>query len=137
MGEDEAEERVFGPVAIVAVAGSGSARKAQWPPWAVSMKVMLRVGVDLVAGLGGEADEGVVERVEDERGHGDAVDDARGGGAVVVVVCAGEAGVERGDAVVEVAEGTDAGGAVGIVGAGKECALRRKRRSRARRNCSS
>jgi hypothetical protein len=56
-----------------------------------------------------EADEGVVERVEDQRGDRDAVEDPRGGGAVVVVVRGLEAGVERGDAVVEVAQGADVG----------------------------
>ena len=81
------------------------------------------VGDDLCAALGGDADEGVVERVEDEGGDGDAVEDAGGGGAVVVVVGAGEAGVEGGDAVVEVAQGADAGGAVGVVGAGEEAGL--------------
>ena len=81
------------------------------------------VGCDLVVGLGGDADEGVVEGVEDERGDGDAVEDARGGGAGVVVFGAGEAGVERGDAVVEGAHGVDAGGAVAVVGAGEERGL--------------
>ena len=61
--------------------------------------------------------------MEDERGDGDAIEDAGGGGAVVVVVGAGEAGVEGGDAVVELAQGADAGGAVGVVGAGEERGL--------------
>ena len=47
-------------------------------------------------------------------GDGDAVEDAGGGGAVVVVVGRTEAGVERGDAVVEVAQGAEAGAALGV-----------------------
>ena len=57
-------------------------------------------------------DEGVVDGVEDEGGDGDVLKDAGGGGAVVVVVGTGEAGVEGGDAVIEVAQGVDAGGLV-------------------------
>ena len=76
----------------------------------------VRVGVRACGErLGRDADEGIVERVQDQRGHGDAVDDAGGGGAEVVVLRGGEAGVERGDAVVELAQRADAGGAVGIV----------------------
>ncbi len=78
---------------------------------------------DRGAGLRADADEGVVERVQDQRGHGDAVEHARGGGAVVVVVGAGKAVVERGDALVEVAQGVDAVGAGGVVDAGKEGGL--------------
>ena len=48
---------------------------------------------------------------------------AGGGGAGVVVVGAGEARVERGDAVVEVAQGVDTGGAVAVVGSGEENCL--------------
>jgi hypothetical protein len=58
--------------------------------------------------------------VEDEGGDGDA---SRGRGRrrpEVVVGCAGEAGVEGGDALVEVAQRLDAVGAGGVVDAGKE-----------------
>ena len=61
--------------------------------------------------------------MEDEGGDGDAVEDAGGGGFVVVVGCGAEAGVEGGDAVVEVAEGGNAGGALGIEGAREEDGL--------------
>ena len=74
----------------------------------------VRVGGDLGDGLGCDVNEGVVECVHDQRGHGDAIHDARGGSAEVIVLRGGEAGVERGDAVVELAQRTDAGGAVRI-----------------------
>ena len=84
------------------------------------------VGCDLVVGFGGEADEGIVASVEDEGGDGDVVEDAGGGGAEVVVIGGTEAGVKGGDAVVELAERRDAGGALGIEGAGKEHGLAAK-----------
>ena len=62
------------------------ARKAQWPPWRVSTKAMWGLARDARAGFRKEADEGIVLGAEDERGNGDAVDDAGAGGAVVVVV---------------------------------------------------
>ena len=80
----------------------------------------VRVGQDRGAALRSDADERVVDGVEDESGDGDAVDDAGSSGAMVVVVGAGEAGVESGDAVVEVAQGADAGGLIGVVGAREE-----------------
>src|ERR1035441_10665271 len=54
------------------------------------------------------------ERVHGQRGHGDAIHDSRGGSAKVVVLRGREAGIERGDAVVELAQRADAGGAVRI-----------------------
>ncbi len=81
------------------------------------------VGGDDGAAGGRDADEGVVERVEDERGDGDAGEDAGGGGAEVVVLRALEAGVEGGDALVEVAQGAQAVGAGGVVNVGEEHGL--------------
>jgi len=46
----------------------------------------MRIGEELGAGLGGEANEGIVLGAEDQRGHGDPVHHAGAGGAVVVVV---------------------------------------------------
>ena len=122
VGEDEAEGGLLGPVAVAGRFGSGAGVGEEGAVATVSGfdEGNVGVGEDSGAGGGGDADERVVERVEDEGGDGDAVDDASGGGAVVVVVGRGEAGVEGGDALVEVAQGVDADGLIGIVGAGKK-----------------
>src|ERR1700678_3686803 len=67
------------------------------------------------ATLVGDANEGIVQCVEDERWYGDLTDDAGGGGSVVVVGRTGEAGVEGGDAVVQLTEGADTSGQIRIV----------------------
>ena len=123
VGQEEAEEGVFGPVAVVAGGGVGLGEEGAVASVVGFDEGDVGIGGDLFEGFGGDADEGIVEGVEDERGDGDAVEDAGGGGAGVVVFGAGEAGVERGDAVVEVAQGVDAGGAVAVVGAGEESGL--------------
>src|SRR5665213_1038319 len=98
---------MFGPIAVVAVGGVGFGEEGAVA--AVRGFDERDVGVRIDGGARGwaEADEGIVQRVQNERGDSDAVEDARGGGAVVVVVRGLEAGVERGDAVVEVAQRAD------------------------------
>ena len=114
---------MFGPVAVVAGGGVRLGEEGAVASVLGFDEGDVGIGGDRFVGLGGDADEGVVEGVEDQRGDGDAVQHARGGGAGVVVFGAGEAGVERGDAVVEGAHGVDAGGAVAVVGAGEERGL--------------
>jgi hypothetical protein len=111
---------VFGPVAVVVGGGVGLGEEGAVSAVGRLDESDVGVGGDLIARLGDEADEGVVERVDDEGGDGDTVEDAGGGGAEIVIVGAGEAGVEGGDAVVEVAQGADADGEVGIVDVGEE-----------------
>lgn len=126
VGLEEAQEGVFGPVAVVLGGGVGVGEEGAMAAVTRLGEGDVGVGEDGGAGLRGEADEGIIQGVEDESGDGDAVQDTGGGGAEVVVVRAGEAGVEGGDAVVEVAQGADADGLVGIVGAGKEADLAAK-----------
>ena len=125
-GEEKLEEGVFGPVAVVAACGEGFCEEGAVSAVCGFEQSDVGVGGDFPPGLWGEDDEGVVERVEDEGGDGDAVEDTSGSGSVVVVVCAGEAGVEGGDAVVELAEGADAGGSIGVIGSGKESSFATK-----------
>src|SRR5258706_7599602 len=77
------------------------------------------IGGELGARFVAEADERIVRRVQDERGDGDVFEDARGAGAGVVIVGAGEAGVGRGDLVVEAAHAPYAGELREIVAAGE------------------
>ena len=135
--EDEAEGCVLSPVTIVAVGVLGGGEEGAVAAVTGFEEGDVRVGFDDGACLGGEADEGVVAGVDEERGDGDAIEHARGGGAVVVVVCGLKAGVECGDAVVELAQRADAGGAWGSKARGKSAALRRKRLRSARRNLRS
>ncbi len=79
-------------------------RKAQWPPCSRLDKRDVRVGEQLGAGLRQQPDERIVERVQDKRGHGDAVDYACAGGAVVVVVSIAKAAVARHDLIVKFAQ---------------------------------
>ena len=81
------------------------------------------IGGDGLAGIGGEADEGIVEGVQDQSGHGDAMEDSGGSGAVVVIVRTGKTGIERGDAIVELAKRMDSCGAVSVVSPGEEHGL--------------
>jgi len=111
---------VFGPVAVVAVRWVGGGEEGAVAAVFGFEEGDVGVGGDGGAGFGGEADEGVVAGVEQEGGDGDFVEDAGGGGFVVVVGRGAEARVEGGDAIVEVAERGDGGGALGIEGAGKE-----------------
>ena len=106
VGEEEAEEGVFGPVAVVAVGGDGSGEEGAVASVGGFDEGDVGIVVNLVAGFGSDTDEGIVEGVEDEGGDGDALENACCGGAVVVVVRSLKAGVGGGDAVVEVAERT-------------------------------
>jgi hypothetical protein len=111
---------VLGPVAVVVGGGIGRCEEGAVAAAFGFEQRDVRIGGDGCAGLVGEADEGIVGGVDEERGDGDAVENACGGGAEVVVVRGAEAGVEGGDAVVEVAERGDVRGALGVEGAGEE-----------------
>jgi hypothetical protein len=65
------------------------------------------VGEELGAGLGSHADEGIVESVQDERGHGNVLGPVGTGNAAVVVVRAGEAAVSGNDLLVELPQGAN------------------------------
>ena len=117
---------MFGPVAVVAAAGIGAGEEGAVSAVLGFEEGDVGVGADGGAGFGGEADEGVVEGVEDEGGDADAVEDAGGGGTLVVVVGAVEAGVEGGDAVIELAQGLDVVGTAGVVSTREEDCLATK-----------
>src|SRR5665213_520433 len=73
----------FSPVNVVAgIAG----KKGAMASVGRFNKRNVRIGRDLGAGFGSEANEGIVECVQDERGQRDAIDNAGSSGAVVVVV---------------------------------------------------
>ena len=119
-----ADKGGLGPVDLVAVvAGEEGAVAAV----AGLDKMDVGVGQQAGAGLGQDADEGVVLGVEDEGGDGDAVNDTGAGDAIVVVVGVSEAAIAGDDLVVEFAQGADRADAVVRYWAGNKAALRRKR----------
>ena len=93
MFEDEAKERVLGPVAVVAGGGVGCGEEGAVAAVRGFDERDVRVGLDGSAGLRQDADEGIVECVQDQCGNRDVAQHACGGGAMVVVVRTGEAGV--------------------------------------------
>src|SRR5579871_1089600 len=74
-------------------------------------------------GLRHDPKKWVVRGVKNKRGDGNAIKNAGGSGTVIVVIGAGEAGVKRGNAVVEFADGAKADGQIGIERTGKERSL--------------
>jgi len=123
VGEDESERGMLGPVTVVAIGGLGRSEEGAVATVICFEQRDLRVRFDGGAGFRQEADEGIVAGMDEERGYSNAIEHARSGGAVVVVVGRLEAGVERGDTVVELAHRTDAGGDLGIEGAREERSL--------------
>src|ERR1700679_2822486 len=86
----------------------------------------VRVRLELTSAFVGDADEGIVQSVQDERWHSDGINNARGCCSVVVVVRSREAGVKPGDAVVKLAQRANPTGAVGIEGVRKQLGLAAK-----------
>src|SRR5260370_15223457 len=78
------------------------------------------IRVDLVAALSGETDERVVQRMQDQARHGDAIEHTGSGSTIVVIISTGEAGIECRDAVVELTQRANSGCAVSIVSARAE-----------------
>ena len=86
VGKDEAEQRGLGPVAIVSLALAGLGEEG-----AVAAVLGLHQGDERVRNQRGpclrlDGNEGIVEGVDHQRWHADAVQNARCGGTEVVVV---------------------------------------------------
>ena len=76
---------MLGPVAVVAGVGVRLGEKGAVAAVVSRNQPDLRIGLESAATLIGNSDEGIVQRVEDERRHSDLVDDAGCSGAVVIV----------------------------------------------------
>src|SRR5580698_8396875 len=110
--EQKAEQGMFSPVAIVA---AGSVRLCEEGAVAAMLgleKRDVRVCLDLFATLGSKPDERIIQRMQDQGRHGDAIEHAGSSSAMVVIICTSKPGVERIDMFVEVAQGADSGGAI-------------------------
>src|SRR5271156_1382239 len=107
--EKEAEKSVLGPIAIVAAVGTGLGEEGAVAAMGGCDQADIGVSLELAATLVGDADEGIVERVEDKRRHRDSIDHTSSSGPIVIIFRSGKAGVECGDSVIKFAQGTNPG----------------------------
>src|ERR1035438_2506443 len=77
-----------------------------------------RIGAQRGSGENVEGNEGVVPRLDEQRGHADGVEKADGGLRAVVVLRVAEAEGGGGDAVVDLPDGAEAGEIARLVAAG-------------------
>src|SRR5215472_7042587 len=102
MMAEEMDHLAFRPAAIVSI---GWAKESAVSAVLGFEQRDVGVGLDLSAGFRKQADEGIVQRMDDQRGHGNFVDHAGRSGTMVVVICAGKSTVVRRHNVVPLADG--------------------------------
>src|ERR1700692_971463 len=115
VGQKEAQQRMFGPVAIVAAAFIGLGEKGAVASVFTFFQRDVGIRFDLGAALIGDTDEGVVQCIQDQGRHCNVGEQAGGASAIVVIIRAGEAGIECRDAIVELTQRADSNGVVAIV----------------------
>src|ERR1700733_13779422 len=98
---------MFGPVAVVAAGLIGLRKKGAVPPMFAFDQGDVRIRDYLLAALRRQADERIVQRMQNEGRHSNAVQHPRGGRTIVIVVGTAEAGVERRNAIVELTQRAD------------------------------
>src|ERR1700679_3531738 len=91
VGEKEVHERVLRPVAVVATVGRGE--KSAVTSMGGFNQRDVGVRLELTSAFVGNAYEGIVQCMQDERWHSYGINNARGCRSVVVVVRSREAGV--------------------------------------------
>ncbi len=120
MSQKKTQQRMFGPVAVVAAEFVGLREKSAMAATAALDQRDVGIRDDFVAAFGRQADERVVQRMQNQRRHGNAIEHTRSSSAVIVVIGAGEPGVQRSNSIVKLAQGMDSDGAVSIIGTRKE-----------------
>lgn len=80
----------------------------------------VRISRELLPRFGGDFYKGIICGVQDERGHGDSLDDVSSGGAVIVVVDSLESAIESSHLIVKLAQAADAAQAGRIEMSGKK-----------------
>src|SRR6266478_1629870 len=65
----------------------------------------IRIRQDFLPSLGKDADKGVIGRVQNEGGHGDAIYNIRCRGSGIVINCAGKTAIVSGNLVIKFAKG--------------------------------
>ena len=86
MGQEKPQQRVLRPVAVIAAYLVRLGQKGTVAAMGGLDQGDIWIRLDLLAALGREQDEGVVECVKDKRRHCDTIENAIGRGAGVVVV---------------------------------------------------
>src|SRR5665213_128184 len=82
----EPQQRRLRPIAIVAGCGMGVAKKSAVPPMLSLYERDVRVGSNRSGRLRRQYDERIVQSMQDQRRDRDAVNHARGCGAIVIVL---------------------------------------------------
>src|ERR1700728_2615456 len=122
-GEQKIQQRSLCPEACVSGLGRQKGAVAAMPGLD---QPDVAVGEELAARLGSHADEGIVESVQDERGHVNALHPVGTGNTAIVVLRVREAAVSRYNLLVELPHGANFVEAVGGVEAGVEFDLAAK-----------
>src|ERR1700758_678460 len=116
-GEQKVEERFLCPIACVAGVGRQKGAVTSVPGLD---QHDTGVGAQFGASVGSQADERIVESLQDQRGHSDVLRPVGTGNAMVVVVRTGGAAVSRDDLFVKLAHGANLTEAIGGVEIGVE-----------------
>src|SRR5258708_11218262 len=93
VGQKEAQQCMFGPVAVVAVALVRLGEKGAVAPVLTFLQRDVGIRFDLGATLIGDTDEGVVQCIQDQGRHCNVAQQAGSGGPVVRIIRAREAGI--------------------------------------------
>src|SRR5258708_28700554 len=108
--QKKAQQRMFGPVAVVAGSPVRLSKKGAVASVLAFHQGNVGIRVDLVAALVRETDERVVQRMQNQARHGNAIEHAGSGSTIVVIISTGEAGIKCRNAIVELAQRADSGG---------------------------
>src|ERR1700735_3392781 len=98
---------MLGPITVVSCGRISWREKGAVAAMLGGEKGNVRVGGDRASRLGSDSDEGVILRVQNQRGNRDAVQHAGSAGTRVIVIRRTESTVERSNALIEFAQGSD------------------------------
>src|ERR1700716_3101503 len=114
VGQKEAQQRMFGPVAVIAAALVRLGEKGAVASVFTFLQRDLGIRFDLGAALLGDTDEGVVQRIQDQGRHCNVAEQAGSSSTIVEIIRAGEARIECRDAIVELTQRADSNRVVAI-----------------------
>src|ERR1700685_849161 len=111
---------MLGPVPVVAARGVSRGEERA----VTAVKCLdigdVRIRDDDLAALRQDAQKRIVESMQDQRRNGDPIEHTRSGCPIIVVIRSGKAGIERGNAVVELSDRAYPNGSIRIVSVGKQ-----------------
>ena len=86
MSENEAQGRMFGPIAIVSRRQIGCSKERAVASMLGFQERNVRIRSDRASRFCSDPDKRIVLRMQDERGHGDAVQDASSAGTSIIII---------------------------------------------------